>query len=449
MQALLRCLLSLAFFSTATTVATKHHKLLLISFDGFRYDYANEEPMFPAFQYLNANGVRAKYLQGAFPTLTSPSHMSIATGLYTESHNVVHNCHYNMSVGHQGSDFLSTLPVNYWWDTGVEPIWIAAVNQGLKSGGYMFPGSYATINGVSATKKVLQKQFMPYSQRSWQNRISTVVGWLKDEDMDFVALYFEEPDTLSHELGPDSKRVRYDVKSWVSNTIMHLLKKVEDAGLTDDLNIIFLSDHGHIPINTTVGHDDAVSLSKHINIDDIDFQFCNGPIGLIEPKPGRLVSVYQALKGQSNVRVYYKEEIPERWHLKGSDRIPSIIVVGEPGYFVFWKFPGYHPTRGDHGYDNKLVNMRAFYYSIGPSFKKNYVVDGFESVHIYPLMCHLLGIQPAPNNGSLDVLLKTLVSDTDVPSVTVYLAVLIIVCIAMYFVYCKTRKGAKGKHKGV
>lgn len=32
-------------------------------------------------------------------------------------------------------------------------------------------------------------------------------------------------------------------------------------------------------------------------------------------------------------------------------------------------------------------------------------------MNIYPLMCHLLGLDPAPNNGSLTVLYETLLND--------------------------------------
>jgi len=42
-------------------------------------------------------------------------------------------------------------------------------------------------------------------------------------------------------------------------------------------------------------------------------------------------------------------------------------------------------------------------------WQKNYTAEPFENVHIYSLMCHLLGLEPAPNNGSLEVLKDTLI----------------------------------------
>lgn len=46
--------------------------------------------------------------------------------------------------------------------------------------------------------------------------------------------------------------------------------------------------------------------------------------------------------------------------------------------------------------------MKAFFRAVGLDFHKNLVVGPFETVNVYPLMCHLLGIKPEINDGSLD-----------------------------------------------
>lgn len=47
--------------------------------------------------------------------------------------------------------------------------------------------------------------------------------------------------------------------------------------------------------------------------------------------------------------------------------------------------------------------MKTFFRAFGPNFKKNFLSESFDSIHIYPLMCKLLEIEPAPHNGSLSV----------------------------------------------
>nr|XP_002121836.1 ectonucleotide pyrophosphatase/phosphodiesterase family member 7-like [Ciona intestinalis] len=392
----------------------KPHKLLLVSFDGFKWDYADRTPELEAFQYLRANGVTADYIQGPYPTQTSPSHFTIATGLYTESHGVVHNCYFNISEQQVRDTFYTTLAVNEWWDNGAEPIWITAVNQGLRSGGYMFPGSYASIGGVTATKRILETSDTPFEESDWRVRIDETMKWFNDDGLDMIALYFEQPDVYSHRYGPDSPGIANKIMPLLNRTIMYLIEKVEEAGLTDDLNIIITSDHGFTEIDKTVGREDAISLAQYVNQSFIDFQFAYSAIALVEPKPGYEEYVRDELqKGNPHMQVFLKQDLPERLHYTHNDRIPSIVIKVDPGYAAYQIFPGIHVNAGEHGYDNNLESMRASYYSIGPSFKKNYSFSGFETVNMYPLMCHLLGLEPAPNNGSLSVLMETLVSESE------------------------------------
>lgn len=67
---------------------------------------------------------------------------------------------------------------------------------------------------------------------------------------------------------------------------------------------------------------------------------------------------------------------------------------------------------GGHGYDNELMTMKPIFIARGPAFKSGVTVDPIKSVDIYPLICHLLEIEPASNNGSL-ARAKTLLKSTN------------------------------------
>lgn len=58
-------------------------------------------------------------------------------------------------------------------------------------------------------------------------------------------------------------------------------------------------------------------------------------------------------------------------------------------------------NKGEHGFDNQEMDMKPFFRAVGPAFHKNLEVGPFETVNIYPLMCHILGIQPEVNDGYL------------------------------------------------
>ena len=68
--------------------------VILVSFDGFRYDYT-ERVRTPNFDYLENWGVKAKSLKPIFPSFTFPNHYSIATGAYAGTHNITGNSFYD------------------------------------------------------------------------------------------------------------------------------------------------------------------------------------------------------------------------------------------------------------------------------------------------------------------------------------------------------------------
>src|SRR3954463_5579912 len=64
--------------------------LILVSFDGWRWDYINRVPA-PNLKALAARGVRARAPNPYFPVLPFPNHYTIVTGLYPEHHGIVAN----------------------------------------------------------------------------------------------------------------------------------------------------------------------------------------------------------------------------------------------------------------------------------------------------------------------------------------------------------------------
>ncbi|KAA0706212.1 Ectonucleotide pyrophosphatase/phosphodiesterase family member 7 [Triplophysa tibetana] len=66
--------------------------------------------------------------------------------------------------------------------------------------------------------------------------------------------------------------------------------------------------------------------------------------------------------------------------------------------------------KGEHGYDNQALDMKPFFPALGPDLQKDLEVGPFETVNIYPLMCHLLEISPETNDCSLDITRRMLTS---------------------------------------
>ena len=64
--------------------------LILVSIDGFRWDYLQKYPA-PALKALAADGVHARRLTPSFPSKTFPNHYTLVTGLRPEHHGIVSN----------------------------------------------------------------------------------------------------------------------------------------------------------------------------------------------------------------------------------------------------------------------------------------------------------------------------------------------------------------------
>ena len=86
--------------------------LLLISFDGFRWDYP-ELYNLTNFNTLIQRGVKVKYIENSFATLTFPLHFTIVTGLFEETHGIVANTMYDSKLNATAS--FDTMNDTKWW----------------------------------------------------------------------------------------------------------------------------------------------------------------------------------------------------------------------------------------------------------------------------------------------------------------------------------------------
>jgi Type I phosphodiesterase / nucleotide pyrophosphatase len=97
--------------------------VVLISFDGWRWDYVTRTQV-PNLQALALRGVRAEALVPSFPTKTFPNHYSIVTGLYPENHGIVSNVIADPDFPQRFTMSSPTARAPRWW--GGEPIWVTA-----------------------------------------------------------------------------------------------------------------------------------------------------------------------------------------------------------------------------------------------------------------------------------------------------------------------------------
>ncbi|MGB3507993.1 MAG: ectonucleotide pyrophosphatase/phosphodiesterase [Microcoleaceae cyanobacterium] len=371
--------------------------VILISLDGFRWDYFQKTDT-PYLDYLSATGVKAKSLIPVFPSKTFPNQYTIATGLFPENHGIISNKMYDPKLEAKFSlGDRSSVEDSRWW--GGEPIWVTAEKQGQISATLFWPGSEAPVKGISPTYWEKYDASLSYNKR-----VEKALNWLRlpvEKRPTFIALYFNEPDSKGHQYGPDSKEVENTIRE-VDNTVGLLLEALKQEKVLNKINIIVTSDHGM----TSISKDRIIYLDDYIDLEAVDIIDWS-PVLALHPHNGNKEEIYNALvNANPHFKVYYKEDIPERFHFRNHHRITPIIGIAEEGWSI--SSHGLVNTlksqfvRGNHGYDYQLPSMHGIFIASGPSFKKGLVVESFQNIQIYNLMAKFLNLKPAPNDGNFD-----------------------------------------------
>ncbi|XP_016376212.1 ectonucleotide pyrophosphatase/phosphodiesterase family member 2-like [Sinocyclocheilus rhinocerous] len=326
--------------------------LIILSLDGFRSSYMKKgKSVLPNLHKLRSCGTHAPHMRPMYPSKTFPNLYTLATGLYPESHGIVCNSMYDPEFkAHfrlRGREKLD----HRWW--GGQPIWITAEKQGVKAGTFFWPW------------------VIPL-----ERRILTILQWLHlpDDERPYVyAVHSEQPDTYGHILGPLSNELDNTLRK-IDNIIGHLMNGLKQMNLHRCVNVILVGDHG-----MEESHCERTEYLSSYGLDVDAITLIPGSSGRIGPKnantsydPKEIVSNLTCKMPNQNLMCVVCES-----------RSPATC-----GFF------------GDHGFDNKISSMQTIFLGFGPSFNFKTEVPVFENIELYNVMCDLLGLTPALNNGT-------------------------------------------------
>ena len=371
--------------------------VILVSIDGFRWDYLERfHPLH--LRRLADTGVRAEGLIPQFPSKTFPNHYTIVTGLKLASHGIISN---NMRDAEIPGEFSMSnrdvLADSRWW--GGEPIWNTVEKQGGVAAAMFWPGSETVIDGRQATYWRPFDDNLPH-----RARVDHLLSWLKlpeGQRPSFLTLYYSDVDSTGHEDGPESQAVR-DAVLAVDESVGQLIRGVDAIGLTDRVHYVLVSDHGMAQLSPdrTIVLDDLIDVAQ---ADIIDW----APVLGLSPQDGDVEKLYAALKGKHpHMAVYRRDELPSEYGLAGHPRLPAVIGIADEGWYITskreverWGQPDRRSPGGTHGYDARAKSMQGLFIASGPRFRSGLVVKPFENIHVYELMCAVLGLVPAKNDG--------------------------------------------------
>ncbi|KAH9520365.1 Bis(5'-adenosyl)-triphosphatase enpp4, partial [Bulinus truncatus] len=286
----------------AVTVETK---VLLISFDGFRYDYLNKASNIKNFKKLIDSGVTMPYMNNTFLTRTFPSHYTMATGLYEESHGIIGNKMYDAE---HDAYFNTASKETFWWDGG-EPIWVSAVKSGLKA-----------ASNITNFKKLIDSGVtMPYMNNTFLTRTFpshyTMATGLYEESHGIIGnkMYDAEHDAYFNTASKES--------FWW------------DGGepIKDKINIIVTSDHGMSNVNVST---QLIDITTYANSSLLLSAIDEGATVNLRPQEGKAAELVQALAGIEHLHVMLKENIPDRFHYRNHKRVMPVFAYADEGWLI-------------------------------------------------------------------------------------------------------------------
>ena len=368
---------------------------VIISLDGFRWDYTQWYDT-PFLDRMAEEGVEAALIP-SYPSKTFPNHYTLATGLFPDHHGIIGNKFINRATGKKFS--LSNREVkhdaHYY---GGEPIWLTAQRQGLRTAVFYWPGSDVAVQGKYPDK------YFNYDQEprlTFGQRIDGILKQLRRPEAkrpQLIMAYFEQPDHNGHVYGPQAKQTRIAVME-IDKLISNLYERIQKLPISDKVNFIVVSDHG-MTLTMPEKHINARQYLKKEWYYDIEG---DAPAN-VYAREGCADSICQALQGVDHIRVWHRTEVPYYLHYGTNENVGDVVIDTELGWLFSDKKAEYG---GTHGYDPSYNDMHALFRAVGPAFK-HISLPHFPNVDVYPLLCHLLGIEPAPNDGSLNIVKRML-----------------------------------------
>eukprot|EP00111_Clytia_hemisphaerica_P010494 TCONS_00030665-protein len=384
-------------------------KVFLLVFDGFVHDFEKLTTNMPNFQKLASEGVKAKGLIPPFPSATFPSMTTLSTGLYPESHGIIRNNFYNKDGVYFRWNGDPKDQNNSMFFTR-EPIWLTNQKQKGHSSVYYWPGYYSFDE-----KPTYHNQEIRYLganiTESQKHITETFDVYDKDPSLNFMVLYVDAPDTTGHVHGVTSKEYTARIESLDKMVLGYLRQKLSKH---PEINLIIVADHGQI--NTQ--KDRFYFVNDYVPKEMLALYpyGCNSVCAL-KPSKGHstdeVIERLEPLLQTGGFRIFNREskdtklQVPEFLHYTQNELIPPILILPKPGWILYDTRPPKprgHRLIGAHGYDpSNCPEMQSIFYASGPAFKKGVLMKAFDNVNVYPLLAHLLGIKPRPNNGSLAV----------------------------------------------
>ena len=272
------CLLIAALFASepwrAAAAENPEHHVVVISVDGMRASsciHPAPGVRIPNLERLLKEGSHASGVEGVYPTLTYPSHTTIATGRLPAEHGI----YTNLSSRQAGKN-----PNDWFWfakDIKVPTLWDEARRAHLSTGSISWPvtagapidwnipeiwdPSRGEVLDLPYLAKYMNPLFsieilgalgVPSNTTGGDaDRVRIAAYILRKHRPNLLLIHLAALDEIEHLRGPDSPEAARTLER-MDKHIGELLSTVNEAGLGSSTAIFVVSDHGFLGVERDV-----------------------------------------------------------------------------------------------------------------------------------------------------------------------------------------------------
>lgn len=407
-----------------------HRKLIVISLDSLGYlDLKNNIDQVPNLKQLIRFGSWVQQVKGIYPTLTYPTHTSIITGQYPDTHGVVNNT--RMQPERERQDW-------YWYRKYIKvPTLYDLANQAkMTTAAFLWPvtakakinyniseifanriwKSQTLVSIFNSTPNLLLNLYHKYGKllhgikQPWLDNFTTAcaVDTLKNKKPDLTLIHLVDMDDRRHQYGVNSKEAKEAFKR-LDQHVGQIIKATQKANTYYQTDFAIVGDHYQIDVNHVIHlnmYFAQKGLLKPINGKhtyqnnwQMASQSADGSCYVYTRKnisPSEKTIIKREIKQIEGVeRIYEGKQI----QALGADHQCLFLIEAKPGYY-FDNLVNFSQLvesedkiKGNHGFDPNEPNYSTTAIFFGPGISSAYQIKSAHIVDEAPTLAALLGLK--------------------------------------------------------
>ena len=408
--------------------ASRH--VVMISIDAMRpASYTSAGPArIPTLRALMARGAYARGVIGVLPSVTYPSHTTMITGVQPARHGIVSNTIPDPEGRAAGAWYwyardikVPTLPgaVRAKGLTAAAVSWPVTVGMDLD---YVVPEHHRSrhpealslLRALSFPPRLIdayEGTALPIAWPRTDAERTGMAAWIvRTFQPHLTLLHIFDNDSASHEFGPDSPEALAALEQSDAH-VATMLDAVKSAGIADRTDVVIVSDHGFLPLETQLQPNFVFKRDGLITVDErgaitdwrayfqasggAGFVFLKDPDDALRTRVRGLLDTLAADPANGIEKVWNRDDLAAA----GASPDASFALTMKPGFYSGNAHTALlAPTggKGGHGFDPARPELHASLIMAGPDVTPTGDLGIVRMSQIAPTVARWFGVQLAP-----------------------------------------------------